>query len=345
MKVNERKINHHKSVDKPIKRKRKYIVAATVFVVGLGLIAAVICVFCLNISFITYRFALNDYKNGDYDNAIKKLTSIKDYSDSAEKLIKIKMEKGAYLIEQQMYDEAISVFECLDANRIYDRHTPNPHEKLIEAKIAKGAYLMGQKMYDEAILVYEDLNASDITDKEKSFAEELGKECRYQKLLELAKVNPDSYSVYELYLFAKTNYKDSREQLNSICTQEWLFNQLRFSNVITHVKDVKAVFDEEYRHLYENKNLLSIQVEFLVGNSSWIPIEGSFSLEVNSRLFDGAVRNTIITISKPLYYKHTELHNSEIWLYAWEGDSYWSNLGTASFGAITNGDGLKIVFD
>lgn len=110
------------------KRYRKIIVCSASISAAILL---VLCFLLFVLPYIKYQNALTEYKNGNYDNAIKTLNSIKGYSDSSEKLIEIKFAKGEYLVKQSNYSEAISVCEDLMASDISDEQ----EQKAVRLKV------------------------------------------------------------------------------------------------------------------------------------------------------------------------------------------------------------------
>lgn len=307
---------------KLIRRRSKNKTVIANCVIGLALIAVIFTVY-FGIPFIIYQLALNDYKNGDYDNAIKKFVNIEDYLDSCDKLIEIKLTKASCLVEQKSYDEAISIYEDLLANSKTGKDYLDYSDRLIVVKLGKGTYLMKQKMYEEALSVYENLNTHITSDEQKNRIRVLIKECKYKLLLDSIKTSPDSGSVYELYKYAKDDYKDSRKQFYSVCTTEWLFNQLIFSDIEVHLECVGHIVNEEGNE----KPLLHIYTTFKVYNAGPFPVQDSILvlMEVRDTICDTVpiigVGRYKIPINEPLHSGEMRTDSSFICLYSYEGDN------------------------
>ena len=308
-----------------------------------------------------YQIALVEYEDEYFDQAYNSFIMLSEYKDSASKadeclllqlkkvadetpgdndLIKewlslavknSKASEDAHNIAKEILNREINAGQLDYAYTLITDTLAAHQEKYIEQGYSLAAGYINKTDYEKGRELLKLIASPEYKD-----AKDLMNECIYQVAAKAMESSPDS-AVSDLYMVAAENYKDSRELLDSICTSEWLFDKLAFSNMqsIFVKKDIlwfkgDSIFDFSIKEMY------IYNVSFDTANLSFLPITGSIRVICQSA--DESTREKIVEINL-VEPQGTGFYTAESFKYNKK-----SEITQILFEEITGNDGLKVFY-
>ena len=315
-----------------------------------------------------YQIALAEYGDGDFDKAYDFFIALGEYKDSISKA-----DESLLLQLQKVADETPSdndlIKEWLGRAVKNSRIIEDAHDiakVILDREISSGqidfAYTLitdtladcPEKYIEQGYLLAVDyINKVDyekgrelltlIASPEYKDVKDLLNECIYQVAVKTMETLPDS-AVSDLYTVAVENYKDSRELLDSICTSEWLFDKLAFSNmqsifVKKGTRMGEAYFDPGYGIRVKYYKYTIYDASFDAANLSFLPITGSIRVigqyADESQVYETREKIMEISLLDP---RETGSYTVESFEF---GDA---ELTEILFEAVTSNNGLKVYY-